>query len=119
MIPNGQRNYRGFDHDRHLRTRGIYGSIFTKNRNIEVLARNRTNIVFRVSNNIRNAIIQRSNELLPPRTSGLLIGILIRRKSRHITRCDGNIQIKQFSTSSCSVRSTCKLHGARADIFIK
>ena len=90
MVPNGQRNYRGFNHDRHLRTRGIYGSIFTINRNVELLDRNRANIVFRVSNNIRNEIVQRAKELIPQRNSGLLIGILIRRKSGHATRGDGN-----------------------------
>jgi len=68
----------GFNYDRHLRTRGIYGKVFVNNRNIEVLGENQTNVVFRVSNNIRNSIIQRANELFPERTSGLLVGILLR-----------------------------------------
>jgi len=77
-VPNRQRNYRGFNYDRHLRTRGIYGKIFSTNRNIEVIGKSQTNMIFTISNNIRNEIIQRANQLLPERTSGLLIGILLR-----------------------------------------
>ena len=74
----------GFNYDRHLRTRGIYGIIFSTNRNVQVISQNQVNIVFRISNRIRNEIIQRAEKLLPQRTSSLLVGILIRREGRFI-----------------------------------
>ena len=83
-MSDGQRNHRGFNYDRHLRTRGIYGIVFVTNRDVHVIDNNQINIIFRISNGIRNEIIQRANRLLPERTSGLLVGILIRRKSRLI-----------------------------------
>ena len=84
-VPDGRRNYGGFDYSRHLKTRGIYGRVFATSRNVEVLASNQVNPILQFSNNIRNEIISRANELLPEGTRGLLIGILIRRKIRYTT----------------------------------
>ena len=81
LISSEQRNYKGFDYREYLKTKNIYGSIIVDSNNIRVLEKNKLNFILIISNKIRSYIIQVSNKFLPPKTSNLLIGILIGEKS--------------------------------------
>ena len=76
-IPDSRRNYKGFDYREYLKTRKIYGSIFTNSREIVVIKKNEINVVYKISNMARNSIIEKANQLLPKETGVLLSGILI------------------------------------------
>ena len=77
IIPSEARNYKGFDYREYLKSKKIYGTIKNSNKNIKIIKENNINIVMKLSNNIRNYIINTSNKLLPEKTSSLLVGILI------------------------------------------
>lgn len=81
IIPSEARNYKGFDYREYLKSKKIYGTIKNSNKNIKIIKENNINIVMKLSNNIRNYIINTSNKLLPEKTSSLLVGILIGDKS--------------------------------------
>ena len=74
--PNSQRNYKGFDYSKYLKTKGIYGNIKI-NSKINIIKSNNLNIIFLYSNSIRNKIIKNINILFPEKTKGLFLGILI------------------------------------------
>ena len=71
--PNSQRNYGGFDYKAYLKSKKIMGSIFVKT--AEVKGKNID--IYKLSNDARKSILKKSEELLPERTSGMLIGLLI------------------------------------------
>lgn len=81
IIPSEARNYKGFNYREYLKSKKIYGTIKNSNKNIKIIKENNINIVMKLSNNIRNYIINTSNKLLPEKTSSLLVGILIGDKS--------------------------------------
>lgn len=81
IIPSEARNYKGFDYREYLKSKKIYGTIKNSNKNIKVIKEDNIGIVLKLSNNIRNYIINTSNKLLPEKTSSLLVGILIGDKS--------------------------------------
>lgn len=96
-IPDTSRNYKGFNYREYLKTKKIYGSIFTSLENIEVLGRNEGNIVYSFANSIRNNITKKAESILPKETSGLLVGILLGEKSDISEEL-----IESFKTSSLS-----------------
>lgn len=73
--PEESRNYKGFNYKKYLQTEKIYGTI--KAKSIEVKSRNNVMILFRLSNNARNKMIEQIQKILPEETSGLLIGLMI------------------------------------------
>ena len=81
IIPSEARNYKGFNYREYLKSKKIYGTIKNSNKNIKIIKENNINIVMKLSNNIRNYIINTTNRLMPKRTSSLLVGILIGDKS--------------------------------------
>lgn len=78
--PEEARNYKGFNNKQYLKTKGIYGSI--KSKEITIIAEDRTNIILTLSNSARNKIIQTVQEIVPENLQGMLIGILIGDKSK-------------------------------------
>lgn len=78
--PEEARNYKGFSYKQYLKTKGIYGSI--KSKEIAIVAENKTNIILTLSNSVRNKIIQIVEEMVPEDLQGMLIGILIGDKSK-------------------------------------
>lgn len=80
IIPSESRNYKGFNYREYLKTKKIYGTIKSSNNKIKVLEKRNLNPILILSNNIRNAIIQKSQRILPDKTSNLLIGILLGNK---------------------------------------
>ena len=93
--PTECKNYKGFNYKEYLKTKKIYGSI--KVENIQIIKNNDVNIILKISNDIRNKIIDVIKNILPEETQGLVSGILIGEKqdiSEEIT--------KSFSKSSLS-----------------
>lgn len=70
-----RRNYKGFNYKEYLRSQEIYGSIDVST--IKVIEKNQINIVSSSINKLSNSLKRNLKELLPQRTSGLMIGILI------------------------------------------
>lgn len=73
--PNKGKNYKGFDYSNYLKSKKIYGTIIGQK--IKKISENNLNVLFIKSNRIRNNIINKANILLPMKTRGLLIGLLI------------------------------------------
>jgi len=73
--PQGERNYKGFNYKEYLKTKKIYGSF--KANEISVIKENDISILLQHSNKIRNKIIETANNMLPERTRGLLVAMLI------------------------------------------
>lgn len=96
-IPDTKRNYKGFDYREYLKAKKIFGIILTNNRNIEVIEKKQSNIIYTVSNNIRKTIIEKVKRILPEETSSLLIGILLGETSYISEEV-----VENFKTSSLS-----------------
>ena len=71
-----QRNYKGFDYSKFLKSQGIYGTIKV-NGKVQVLKGKNVNFFLYVSNKIRNKIINNINKVFPNETKGVFLGILI------------------------------------------
>ena len=95
IVPDGARNYKGFNYRMYLKTQKIYGTLKTSN--IEVLEKNTCNIISTLSYKLQTKIIENSNKILPEDTQGLFIGILLGEK----TNISDDI-IESFKTSSLS-----------------
>lgn len=73
-----QRNYKGFNYKEYLRSQEIYGIVDIENINsINILGKNKINILSSFVNGLSEKIKENLKQLLPERTSGLMIGILI------------------------------------------
>ena len=77
--PEDSRNYKGFSYKNYLHTEKIYGSI--KSDTIKIKSKNNTTFIFKLSNSIRNKIIEQINKILPKETGGLLIGLMLGDKN--------------------------------------
>ena len=77
--PDGSRNYKGFSYKKYLQTEKIYGTI--KAGYTEVKSKNNTSLIFKLSNNLTNKIIEQIKIFLPEETRGLLIGLMLGEKS--------------------------------------
>ena len=88
-------NYKGFNYKEYLKTKKIYGSI--KVENIEIVKENNVNFILKLSNSVRNKIIQVARSMLPNETQELLVGILIGERNG----IEEEIK-KDFSKSSLS-----------------
>lgn len=75
--PTKQRNYKGFKYKQYLKSKKIYGILKINNGAIQILENSKVNKVFMYANKIRLFIDEKAKEILPTKTSGLLIGLLI------------------------------------------
>lgn len=75
IVPEGSRNYGGFNYKEYLKTKEIYG-IFEAEK-IEVLGSNNLSIIEIFTNNLKQKIINNINKILPKDTKDLALGILI------------------------------------------
>ena len=87
--PDGQRNYKGFNYKKYLKTQKIYGVI--KAKKVITVSKNNLNFVLIFTNNIRNKIKKNIKKILPGETSTLLTGILLGEK----TNLDDQITISE------------------------
>ena len=94
-VPLENTNYKGFNYKDYLKTKKIYGSI--KVEDIKILKRNNVNIILKLSNTIRNKIIEVARQMLPDKTQELVVGILVGEKEK----IEDEIT-KDFSKSSLS-----------------
>lgn len=78
--PEEARNYKGFNYKQYLKSKKIYGSI--KSNKMEIVKEDDINLIAKISNNVRNKIIETAEKLLPQETAGTLIGILIGNKEQ-------------------------------------
>ena len=77
--PDDSRNYKGFSYKKYLQTEKIYGTI--KAEKAEVKSKNNTLLIFKLSNSLRDKIINQIKKIMPEETSGLLIGLMLGEKS--------------------------------------
>ena len=73
--PEEDKNYKGFNYKEYLKTKKIYGSF--KAEKINIIEENNVNFILKISNDTRNKVIEIAKKILPEKTEGLLIGILI------------------------------------------
>ena len=71
----GQRNYGGFNYKQYLKTLKIYGSI--KAEKIEIIAKNQTNIFYRIAHEISFNIKQKIDSFMEKEEAEMLKGILL------------------------------------------
>ena len=77
--PEDVRNYKGFSYKKYLQTEKIYGTI--KAGNLEIISKNNTKYIFKLSNLATNKIIEQIRKILPDKTSGLLVGLMLGDKT--------------------------------------
>ena len=77
--PEGTRNYKGFSYKKYLQTQKIYGTV--KAEKIELKSKNNVLLIFKLSNDVRNKIIEQIRTILPEETSGLLAGLMLGDKT--------------------------------------
>lgn len=77
--PDETRNYKGFNYKNYLKTEGIYGTI--KAENIKNYNKNKAKLIFKLSNLVREKIIEKITKILPDETNGLLIGLMLGDKT--------------------------------------
>ena len=75
IIPEGARNYGGFNYKEYLKTQKVYG-IFEADK-VEILEHNNLSFIELFSNKVKLKIIENFNNILPEETSPLFLGILI------------------------------------------
>ena len=71
-VPDSTRNYMGFDYKEHLKKQNIYGIVRTNQNKIQVMKINSNIIYF-----IQDSIVNKVKQILPKRTEGLFLGILL------------------------------------------
>lgn len=74
--PEEQRNYKGFDYSRYLKTLKIYGT-FKVNNKLKVIEKNNEISISAVANKLRGKMIANANILFPQKTKGIFLGILL------------------------------------------
>ena len=75
IIPDGARNYGGFNYKQYLKTQKVYG-IFEADK-VEILEHSNLSFIELFSNKIKLKIIENFNNIFPEETSQLFLGILI------------------------------------------
>lgn len=75
--PEIQRNFKGFNYSEYLKTKKCYGIIKIKNSKIKKIKESNLNFVMMLANKTANTFYNKSNNILPAKTSNLLIAILI------------------------------------------
>ena len=88
--PEDSRNYKGFSYKKYLQTEKIYGTI--KAENIETKSKNNDVFLFKLSNSVRNKIIEQIKDILPEETSGLLAGLMLGDKTYISDEIKSNFQ---------------------------
>lgn len=97
IIPSESRNYKGFNYREYLKTKKIFGTITVNSNNIRVLEKKKLNFALIKSNSIRSSIIEKCQELLPEKTSSLLVGILLGDKDTISEETIENFKISNLS----------------------
>lgn len=70
------RNYMGFDYQRYLKSKKIYGTMITKNK-VKVLKHNQSNLADKLWYDVRNNMKEKIHKLLPENSGELCLGILV------------------------------------------
>ncbi|MCL2859647.1 MAG: DNA internalization-related competence protein ComEC/Rec2 [Oscillospiraceae bacterium] len=76
-LADEQRNYKGFDYRKYLKTQNIYGIVSAEYINVGILKKEGYNKFFILSNKVKNSIITQINKFLPNENGNLLKGLLI------------------------------------------
>lgn len=77
----GQRNEYGFDYDKYLKSKGIYGSIITQKSRIVLKQHDTLNPILKSIHNVKQSIAEKLNSWLTKENSSLIIGILLGDKT--------------------------------------
>lgn len=91
------RNYKGYNYNEYLKSKQVYGIVKTDSNNIRICKENNLNIYSNLLYRINNSIKKKINQILPEKTSGICIAIILGDKSK----VDEGI-IDEFSESSLS-----------------
>lgn len=91
------RNYKGYNYNEYLKSRQVYGIVKTDSNNIRICKENNLNIYSNLLYRLNNSIKKKINQILPEKTSGICIAIILGDKSK----VDEGI-IDEFSESSLS-----------------
>lgn len=75
--PEIQRNYKGFDYSKYLKTLKIYGTVNCKNNKIEILKKKNINCIKLETHKISNKIQNNIKKQFEDKEAGVLIGILL------------------------------------------
>lgn len=80
--PYTARNEGGFDYSQYLKTKKIAGSVMSKKENIKVVNNNKANILARITNNLKNTLLDKIYKILPKDEAGLCAALLLGDKSK-------------------------------------
>lgn len=80
--PYTERNEGGFDYSQYLKTKKIAGSVMSKSENIRLVGQNKINILARITNDLKNALLNKTYKILPKDEAGLCAALLLGDKSK-------------------------------------
>ncbi len=80
-LPQGQRNYGGFNYREYLKTKNIYGVVISKMSQVRLIKTNNINIVNMFANKVSKKIKENISNMLSEEKASLLTGILIGDKA--------------------------------------
>lgn len=93
--PEENKNFEGFNYKEYLKTQEIYGTL--KAESIQIKKEKDINLIFLISNKIRNKIIETAKNIVPKSTSGILTGLLIGDRSEISQEDDENFRKSSLS----------------------
>ena len=103
--PEDSRNYKGFSYKEYLQTEKIYGTI--KAKKVEFIAKDSINTILKLSNSIRNKLIEQTKKLLPKETETLLIGLTLGQKEEISDEIMADFQKSSLAHILAISRNTC------------
>ncbi|WZL74613.1 DNA internalization-related competence protein ComEC/Rec2 [Clostridiaceae bacterium 35-E11] len=77
QAPPQKRNPKMFNYEMYLKSKGIYGVLYGKNKGIQVIQEGDIAYIFRVANRIKNRVTQVVWRILPEKEGGVLLAILL------------------------------------------
>ena len=80
--PYTERNDGGFDYSQYLKTKNIVGSVMCKSENIKLVNQNKLNILARITNGLKNTLLNKIYKILPIDEAGLCAALLLGEKSK-------------------------------------
>lgn len=75
IAPDEERNYKGFNYKQYLKTKMIYGTVNVLD--LKVLKNNQANLIFTLSNNLRESILEQIDKIYNSNIKELVKGLLI------------------------------------------
>ncbi len=108
LEPEVSKNYGGFNYKEYLKTLKVYGTVNADN--VNIISKQKANIMFMVSNRISLVIEKKIDGLLDKEKSAIVKGILLGDKTEIDREVQENFKISRNITYISCIRNACILY---------